>query len=159
MVNTHPGATTPTLSHFISQIMVPRSFSSPFTFYHQICWTLNLNDMTCDMYEYIIKISSIYIFNCLFSKHLLSACCVQGIGKEHTQGVAVPALQERTVRGSASCLAEPTAPGSSHRTPHQIKDVRPGRSPGWPRTCGYLETTLHHETKSSSLTFCFKPGV
>ena len=43
-----------------------------------------------------------------FSKHLLSACCVQGIGKEHAQGFEVPALQERTVQGSASCLAEPT---------------------------------------------------
>lgn len=131
MVNTHPGATTPTLSHFISPIMVPRILTSPFTFYHQICWgfvffstILNLDDMTCDMYEYIIKTSSIYIFNCLFSKHLLSVCCVQGSGKEHAQGFEVPALQELTVQGSASRLAEPTEPGSSHCAPHQIKDVR-----------------------------------
>lgn len=49
---------------------------------------------------------------------------MQGSGKEHAQGFEVPALQELTVQGSASRLAELTEPGSSHCTPHQIKDVR-----------------------------------
>lgn len=78
---------TGTLTHFISPVIVPRIFSSPFTFFHQICWgflfvfsstILNLNDMACDIYECIITVTGIYIINCLFSKHLLSACCMPG---------------------------------------------------------------------------------
>ena len=48
---------------------------------------------------------------------------MQGSGKEHAQGFEVPALQELTVLGSASRLAELTEPDISRCT-HQIKDVR-----------------------------------